>query len=130
MEELKAAVDSITGYDPETAKVLYAEAFAEALELGYITDADNDGKSDQTVEITYAIGTDSSFYTKLLDYLNEKMNEVTAGTPFEGKIVFKKSCNARRNPILIALSFRSYGHCIIRLRIINLNICYLICRRG
>ena len=91
MEELKAAVDSITGYDPETAKVLYAQAYAEAIEAGYITDADNDGKSDQTVEITYAISSDSSFMTKLLDYLNEKMNEVTAGTPFEGKIVFKKS---------------------------------------
>ena len=91
MEELKAAVDSITGYDPETAKVLYTQAFAEALEAGYITDTNNDGICDQTVEITYAIGTDSSFYTKLLDYLNEKMNEVTAGTPFAGKIVFKKS---------------------------------------
>ncbi len=90
-ESLEAAVDSITGYDPETAKVLYTQAFAEAIEAGYITDSNNDGKSDQTIEITYAIGTDSSFYTKLLDYLNEEMNKVTAGTPFAGKIMFVKS---------------------------------------
>ena len=89
--DLDAAVDSITGYDPETAKELYAAAFAEAIELGYITDTDNDGKCDQTIEITYAISSDSNFYTKLLNYMNEKMNEVTAGTPFENKIVFVKS---------------------------------------
>ena len=29
--------------------------------------------------------------TKTIDYLNEKMNEVTAGTPFEGKVSFTKS---------------------------------------
>ena len=89
--DLDAAVDSITGYDPATAKELYAAAFAEALELGYITDTDNDGKSDQTIEITYAISSDSNFYTKLLDYMNDKMNEVTAGTPFENRIKFVKS---------------------------------------
>ncbi len=89
--DLDAAVDSITGYDPETAKKLYTDAFNEALELGYITDTNNDGKSDQTIEITYAISSDSNFYTKLLNYLNEKMNEVTAGTPFANKIVFVKS---------------------------------------
>ena len=29
--------------------------------------------------------------TKTVDYLNEKMAEVTAGTPFDGKIKFVKS---------------------------------------
>ncbi len=51
---LDEAVDSITGYDPETAKELYTEAFNEAIEAGYITDADGDGISDQTVQIEYA----------------------------------------------------------------------------
>lgn len=88
---LDEAVNSITGYDPETAKVLYQQAFEEALEAGYITDADGDGKSDQTVTIEYCISQDSDFMTQTVDYLNEKMTEVTNGTPFEGKIKFVKS---------------------------------------
>lgn len=88
---LDEAVASITGYDPETAKELYAEAFNEAIEAGYITDTDGDGISDQTVQIEYCISTDTDFMTKTIDYLNEKMAEVTAGTPFDGKIKFVKS---------------------------------------
>ena len=88
---LDDAVNSITGYDPEAAKELYAEAFAEALEAGYITDADNDGISDQVVTIEYCMSSDSDFMTRTIDYLNEKMAEVTEGTPFEGKVNFIKS---------------------------------------
>ncbi len=88
---LDEAVASITGYDPETAKELYAQAFDEAIAAGYITDADGDGISDQTISIEYCMSADSEFMTQTIDYLNEKMNEVTAGTPFEGKIVFVKS---------------------------------------
>lgn len=88
---LDDAVDSITGYDEVAAKELYKKAFDEAIAAGYITDADGDGVSDQTVEITYASSASSAFITKTLDYLNEKMNEVTAGTPFAGKIMFKES---------------------------------------
>lgn len=89
--DLDAAVASITGYDPETAKTLFGEAFTEGLEAGYITDADADGKCDQSVVIEYSLSADSDFMTKTIDYLNEKMNEVTAGTPFEGKVSFAKS---------------------------------------
>lgn len=88
---LDEAAASITGYDPETAKVLYQQAFDEAIAAGFITDADGDGKSDQTINIEYCMSADSDFMTQTIDYLNEKMNEVTAGTPFEGKIVFVKS---------------------------------------
>lgn len=88
---LDEAVDSITGYDPEAAKVLYTEAFAEAIDKGYITDKDGDGVSDQTVTIEYALSADSDFMTTTIDYLNEKMNEVTDGTPFAGKVKFVKS---------------------------------------
>lgn len=88
---LDEAVKSITGYDPVKAKELYTQAFNEALEKGYITS--KDGKtSDQTIEITYAASeAPSEFMNKLLSYLNEKMAEVTKGTPFEGKVVFKFS---------------------------------------
>lgn len=88
---LDDAVASITGYDPVTAKALYAEAFKEALELGYITDTDKDGVCDQTIQIEYSMSSDSDFMTRTINYLNEKMNEVTEGTPFAGKIVFVKS---------------------------------------
>lgn len=88
---LDDAVDSITGYDPERAKVLYGKAFEEALAAGFITDNDKDGISDQTIQIEYAMSSDSDFMTKTIDYLNEKMLEVTAGTPFAGKVVFVKS---------------------------------------
>ena len=90
-ESLDAAVDSITGYDPVLAKELYNQAFQDALAKGYITDADNDGKSDQTVQIEYCLSADSDFMTKTVDYLNAKMAEVTEGTAFEGKIKFIKS---------------------------------------
>ncbi|MGN0985049.1 MAG: ABC transporter substrate-binding protein [Candidatus Enterenecus sp.] len=90
-DSLDDAVASITGYDPETAKVLYNQAFQDALDAGYITDNDGDGVSDQTVTIEYCISSDSDFMTQTIDYLNEKMAEVTAGTGFEGKIVFTKS---------------------------------------
>ena len=88
---LDDAVASITGYDPEQAKVFYKQAFDEAIAAGYITDNDADGISDQTIMIEYCISSDSDFMTKTVDYLNEKAAEVTVGTPFEGKINFYKS---------------------------------------
>jgi len=90
-DSLDEAVDSITGYDPVKAKELYTQAFNDAIAEGYITDTNNDGKSDQTVQITYAASDVTDFINKTIDYLNEKMNEVTAGTPFEGKIAFVAS---------------------------------------
>ena len=89
--DLDRAVASITGYDPVKAKELYTQAYTEALAAGYITDANNDGICDQTIEMEYSVSTDSTFVTKVITYLNNKMAEITNGTPFEGKIVFKKS---------------------------------------
>lgn len=88
---LDEAVDSITGYDPEMAKVYFKQAFEEALAAGFVTDADGDGICDQTVQIEYAMSSDSDFMTKTIDYLNAKANEATAGTPYEGKVQFVKS---------------------------------------
>ena len=90
-DSLDSAVDSITGFDAVKARELYAEAFDEALSRGYITDNDNDGISDQTVTIEYCLSSDNAFMTKTIDYLNEKMNEVTKGTPFENRVKFIKS---------------------------------------
>ncbi len=90
-QSLDAAVGSITGYDPDSAREYYKEAFSEALALGYITDNDKNGISDQTVTIEYCVSADNDFMTRTIDYLNGKMSAVTAGTPFEGKISFIKS---------------------------------------
>jgi len=88
---LDAAVDSITGYDVEGARGFFKLAFDEAIEKGFITDADSDGKSDQAIRIEYALSSDSDFMTTTINYLNDELNKVLVGTPFEGKIEFYKS---------------------------------------
>ena len=86
---LDEAVDSITGYDPEQAKVFFKQAFEEGIEAGYINDANNDGVCDQMIKIEYAMSSEmTEFMSKTLAYLNEKVTEVATGTPFEGKIEF------------------------------------------
>ena len=85
---LDDAVASITGYDPVQAKEWFTKAYEEALAAGYITDANGDGISDQTVTLTYSASAVSEKLEKRLDYLTEKANEATKGTPFEGKIKF------------------------------------------
>ncbi len=90
-ESLDAAVASITGYDVEGARGFFKQAFDEAIEKGYITDADGDGKSDQTVRIEYCLSADSDFMTTTINYLNSALAEVLKTTPFEGKIEFYKS---------------------------------------
>lgn len=85
--DLDKAVESITGYDPETAAVKFQEAYKEALEQGFVTDADNDGKSDQTVTMMYAMsGAVNDFYEKTAEFLNKSLNNAAKGTGFEGKI--------------------------------------------
>jgi hypothetical protein len=88
---LDEAVDSITGFDVEQARAYFNQAFQEGIAAGYITDANGDGICDQTIQIEYALSSDSDFMTKTINYMNEKVNEVTAGTPFDGKVLFKKS---------------------------------------
>lgn len=84
--DIDAAIDSITGYDPARAKELFTQAFNEALTAGYITDADNDGKSDQIVQLTYNVSASSTFIDTTVKYMNDKLAEVLVDTPFEGKI--------------------------------------------
>ncbi len=93
-DSLDEAVASITGYDVDTAKSYFNQAYTEALEAGYITDSDSDGICDQDIKITYASSTaGTEFIIKTLDYLNEKLAEVLVGTPFEGKIYFEESAS-------------------------------------
>ena len=83
---LDEAVASITGYDPEQAKVFFKQAFDEGIKAGYINDADNDGKCDQMIKIEYAMSTDmTDFMRKTLAYLNEKVTEVAAALPSKAR---------------------------------------------
>ena len=88
---LDDAVDSITGYDPVAAKEWFVKAYNEAMELGYITDANGDGICDQTIQLTYSASSVSDKLSQNLEYLTQKANEVTEGTPFAGKIKFVAS---------------------------------------
>ena len=88
---LDEAVASITGYDPETAKELYTQAFNDSIKAGYITDNDGDGISDQTITMYYSTDSESDLLTKTLAYMNDTIGQLTVGTPFEGKIKFESS---------------------------------------
>lgn len=91
---LDAAIDTITGYDPVAAKEWFAKAYTEGIEKGYITDTDGDGKSDQTIKITYALGGDtaaSEKMQKIIKWLTDKANEAAKGTGLEGKIQYEVS---------------------------------------
>ena len=90
--DLDAATAAITGYDPVTAAVLFQEAYEEALEKGYITDNDGDGKSDQTVTMVYAMSSElNSFLEKTMAFLNDSLNGAAKGTGLEGKIAIVPS---------------------------------------
>ena len=104
---LDDAVASITGFDPVAAKEWFQVAYDEAIAAGYITDTNGDGICDQTIKLTYSASNVSDNLTKMLDYLTEKCNEVTAGTPFEGKIEFVASAplgNAWADNIMAGLT--------------------------
>jgi len=89
---LDDAVASITGYDPELAKVYLKQAFEEGIEAGFINDENGDGLCDQMIRIEYAMSSEmTAFMTQTLGYLNEKITDVAKGTPFEGKIEFYPS---------------------------------------
>ncbi|MBQ2734305.1 MAG: hypothetical protein IJF33_00585 [Clostridia bacterium] len=104
---LDAAVEAISGFDVAGAKNFFQQAFEESLAAGYITDTNNDGKCDQMIRIEYASSATSDFMVKTINYMNEKLNEAIAGTPFEGKIEIYESApygNEWSNKIKAGLS--------------------------
>ena len=90
---LDDAVAAITGYNPVAAAEYFTQAYNEALELGYVTDADGDGKCDQTVTIVYSLkGSEvTAEDSQRLDWMTEQVNLSTKGTPMEDKIEFQPS---------------------------------------
>jgi hypothetical protein len=84
---LDEAIATITGYDPVAAKAYFQQAFEEALAAGFITDTNNDGISDQTIEMVYSASSEpSEKMQKVLKWLASEANECAAGTGFAGKI--------------------------------------------
>ena len=82
---LDAAVAAITGYDPDTAKALYQQAFEEALQLGYITSADGQ-HCDQNIRLYYAATSTEPEMMRRIEYLSNAWQKAVVGTPFEGKV--------------------------------------------
>ena len=90
-ESLDEAVASISGCNSEKAKELFTKAYYEALALGYVTDNDGDGKSDQIIRIEYTSSATSEFTRQVLNFLNTQLVEVLVGTPFEARIEIYES---------------------------------------
>ena len=81
------AIDSITGYDPQGAKVLFEEAYEQAVENGWIPEGNN-------WELQLMIGANnwsSSFYSKGYDFLSSNWAEAVKGTSWECHFVCVKS---------------------------------------
>lgn len=81
---LDEAVKAITGYDPETAKNLFLEAYQEQLDAGKISATDK-------IEIEYALSEASTFIDKTLNYLNQQINSILKGTVLENRVSITKS---------------------------------------
>lgn len=81
---LDEAVKAITGYDPETAKNLFLEAYQEQLDAGKISATDK-------IEIEYALSEVSTFIDKTLNYLNQQINTILKGTVLENRVSITKS---------------------------------------
>ena len=94
-----AAIDSITGYDPEGAKALFNDAYTQAVAAGYITEAMGDAWE---VQIIIGKPTDSKFYNDGYDFLKANWTKAVEGTAFEGHLSFIQS------QTLGATSFGSY----------------------
>ncbi len=88
---LDTAEGSITGYDSMKGAELFEQAYKEALKKGYVTDRNHDGKSDQTVTLTYTVSADNDNVTKIVEYLNDCLRDITHETGFENRVKIVKS---------------------------------------
>jgi len=74
--------DDITGYDPEAAAVLFQAAYDQAVADGNIKDTDR-------VELDMHVYGSDATYQKLVDFLQDAINNATVGTSLEGKVTIK-----------------------------------------
>ncbi len=84
------AIESITGYDPAGAKVLFDTAYDKAVAAGYITeDMIKSGKWE--VQICIGKPADANYYNKGYEFLKTCWTNAVAGTKFEGHVTFIQS---------------------------------------
>ena len=86
------AIESITGYDPTGAKVLFDQAYDIAVEKGLIpADAIASGNWEVQIMVGQPGTGSSTYYNKGYEYLSKIWVEAVKGTKFEGHLTFKQS---------------------------------------
>ena len=83
-----AAIDSITGYDPEGAKALFNAAYTQAVAAGYITEAMG---NNWEVQIVIGKPSEAKYYNDGYDFLKANWTKAVEGTSFEGHLAFRQS---------------------------------------
>ena len=84
------AIDSITGYDPEGAKVLLNNAYDEAVAQGLIS-AEDLASGKWEVQVLVGIPNENKVYQNGAEYLQTAWTNAAQGTKFEGHFSVKIS---------------------------------------
>lgn len=82
------AIDSITGYDPEGAKVLFDAAYDEAVEQGLLSEEDIAG-GNWEVQVLVGLPSESKAYVNGGEYLQTAWTNAVQGTKFENHLSVK-----------------------------------------
>ena len=77
---LDDAYKAVSGYDIDSAKQSFKNAYAEAKEKGLY----NDG---ETIRLVIYNTATSAKFTSLVNYIQQQVNEATNGTPLQGKVI-------------------------------------------
>lgn len=81
-ETIDEAIDSLTGYNPDLAKVKFNEAYDEAIAQGLMDE-------DDVVELVIGLPSTSPVYTNGYEFIVNCYTELVKGTKMEGKLTFK-----------------------------------------
>ena len=84
------AIASITGYDPEGAKALFATAYETAVAEGMIS-ADLIASGKWEVQIIIGKPSEAAYYNNGYEFLMACWTKAVEGTPFEGHLSFVQS---------------------------------------
>jgi ABC-type oligopeptide transport system substrate-binding subunit len=79
-------VSRVTGFDKATASTLFEQAYQEELAAGHI-------KATDKIELEFLTYLLDESYVKIVNAIQKYVNEATAGTSLEGKIVIKQTAD-------------------------------------
>ena len=85
--DLEEAYEAITGYAPEQAQALMAQAYDECVAAGLY-----DGTSNITLEL--CVYNSDEVYVKMFNFLNDALKAACVGTGFEGKLEMTMKADA------------------------------------